>query len=325
MVSVGASIGVVIADSDQTNADTLLKHADMALYQAKSLGRGVCCVFEADMERQLLIRLSIEEDLAVALDRGELELFYQPLYDLGRARVSGFEALLRWHHPVRGLVSPAHFVHVAEETGMIRRIGAWVIQQACNDALKLPADVKVAVNLSPVQFQQCDIVGTIAESLEATGLSPSRLELEITESTLLESNAATLSALFQLREMGLRVALDDFGTGYSSLSYLRRFPFDKIKIDRSFVCEMASRDDCAAIVMSVVTLANRLGITTTAEGVETLEQLEAVRDAGCTEAQGYLFSRPMPLQDVLTFFDEPDPLADRIPPSPFAALRNHAA
>jgi diguanylate cyclase (GGDEF)-like protein len=325
IVSVGASIGVVIADSDQTNADTLLKHADMALYQAKSAGRGVHCVFEVDMERQLLVRLTIEEDLAAALDRGELELFYQPLYDLGRARISGFEALLRWRHPVRGLVSPAHFVHVAEETGMIRQIGAWVIQQACNDALKLPPDVKVAVNLSPVQFQQCDIVGIIAEALDATGLSPSRLELEITESTLLESNAATLDALFRLRDMGLRVALDDFGTGYSSLSYLRRFPFDKIKIDRSFVCEMASREDCAAIVMSVVTLANRLGIITTAEGVETLEQLSAVRDAGCTEAQGYLFSRPLPLPDVLAFFGESDPLADLIPPPPLVALRNHAA
>nr|WP_294525860.1 EAL domain-containing protein [uncultured Rhodopila sp.] len=325
IVTVGASIGVVIADSDQTNADTLLKNADLALYQAKSLGRGVYRVFEADMERQLLIRLTIEEDLAAALDRGEFRLFYQPLYDLGHARISGFEALLRWHHPVRGLVSPVHFIGIAEETGMIRRIGAWVIQQACEDALKLPPDVKVAVNLSPVQFEQCDIVGIIAESLDATSLSPNRLELEITESTLLESNAATLGALFQLRDMGLRIALDDFGTGYSSLTYLRRFPFDKIKIDRLFVCEMASREDCAAIVMSVVTLANRLGIITTAEGVETLEQLSAVRDAGCTEAQGYLISRPMPLQDALRFFDQPDPLADHIPQPPLAVLRNHAA
>jgi EAL domain-containing protein (putative c-di-GMP-specific phosphodiesterase class I) len=233
--------------------------------------------------------------------------------DLNCNQISGFEALLRWHHPVRGLVSPAYFVRVAEETGMIRRIGAWVIQQACEDALRLPPDVKVAVNLSPVQFQQCDIVGIIAEALASAGLPPHRLELEITESTLLESNAATLNALFELRSMGLRVALDDFGTGYSSLSYLRRFPFDKIKIDRSFVCEMASREDCAAIVMSIVTLANRLGITTTAEGVETLDHLRVVRDAGCTEAQGYLFSQPMPLQDVLVFFDAPDPLAQIIP------------
>jgi len=197
---------------------------------------------------------------------------------------------------------------------LIRRIGAWVIQQACKDALELPPDVKVAVNLSPVQFQQCDILGIITKALTSSGLSPNRLELEITESTLLESNAATLNALFQLRGMGLHIALDDFGTGYSSLSYLRRFPFDKIKIDRSFVCEMATREDCAAIVASIVTLANRLSITTTAEGVETLDHLRVVRDAGCTEAQGYLFSRPMPLQDVLVFFGDPDPLAQIIPP-----------
>ncbi|MBS0643967.1 MAG: EAL domain-containing protein [Acetobacteraceae bacterium] len=315
-ITVGASIGIVISDSNRTDADILLKNSDLALYQAKARGRGTYCIFEADMEQQLLTRLAVEEDLASALDRNELELFYQPLYDLRCRRISGYEALLRWHHPVRGLVSPAYFIRVAEETGMIRRIGAWVIRQACEDARKLPSDVKIAVNLSPVQFQQSDIVGIIADALTSSGLEASRLELEITESTLLESNQATLNALFQLRSMGLRVALDDFGTGYSSLSYLRRFPFDKIKVDRSFVCEMETREDCAAIVMSIVTLADRLNITTTAEGVETLDQLRLVRDAGCTEAQGYLFSRPLPLRDILATVHDADPLREAMLPEP---------
>ena len=308
-VTIGASVGVAIAETKHMDADTLMKNADMALYQAKGAGRGAFRIFEADMERQLLARLSIEEDLVSALERHEFELFYQPLYDLRSHRISGFEALLRWIHPRRGIVSPLHFIRIAEETGMIRQIGAWVIQQACEDALKLPPDVKIAINLSPVQFQQSGLVEVICEALTSTGLPPGRLELEITESTLLENNASTLDTLLQLRKIGLRVALDDFGTGYSSLSYLRRFPFDKIKIDRSFVCEMGTRDDCAAIVMSIVTLANRLGITTTAEGVETLEQFRLVRDAGCIEAQGYLFSQPMPLQEVLAFFSGSDSLA----------------
>ncbi|MBS0639618.1 MAG: EAL domain-containing protein [Proteobacteria bacterium] len=300
-ISVGASVGIAIADGTGTDADTTLKNADTALYQAKAQGRGIYRIFEADMERRLVARLALEDDLSGALSRGEFELFYQPLYDLRANRLSGFEALLRWVHPGRGFVSPLHFIRVAEETGMIRQIGAWVIQQACADALNLPPDVKIAINLSPVQFQQGDVVGVIAEALTASGLPPDRLELEITESTLLENNAATLDALLQLRAMGLRIALDDFGTGYSSLSYLRRFPFDKIKIDRSFVCEMATRQDCAAIVMSIVTLAQILDITTTAEGVETIGQLDLVRNAGCTEAQGYLFSQPMPFAEALSY------------------------
>ncbi|HVY13841.1 MAG TPA: EAL domain-containing protein [Rhodopila sp.] len=304
MVSIGASVGIAIDETGHADTDTLMKNADMALYQAKAAGRGVYRVFEADMERQLRARLSIEKDLAAALDRHEFEVFYQPLYDLQSNKISGFEALLRWIHPQRGIVSPLQFVRIAEETGMISRIGAWVIRQACEDALLMPSDVKIAINLSPVQFQHADIVALVSEALAASGLPPYRLELEITESTLLENNTSTLNTLLRLRELGVRVALDDFGTGYSSLSYLRRFPFDKIKIDRSFVCEMGTREDCAAIVMSIVTLANRLGITTTAEGVETHDQLLRVREAGCTEAQGYLFSQPMPLVEVLAFFRE---------------------
>jgi diguanylate cyclase (GGDEF)-like protein len=303
-VVVGASVGIALAPGAGTDPDTLLKNADMALYQAKARGRGVCSLFEADMERQLLNRLGIEEDLTTAMERNEFEVLYQPLYDLKSERIAGFEALIRWHHPVRGTVSPVNFIQIAEETGLIRAIGGWVLRQACADAMKLPPDVKIAVNLSPAQFDHDDIVDVVADALARSGLPASRLELEITESTLLKNNDTTLALLLRLHAMGLRIALDDFGTGYSSLSYLRSFPFDKIKIDRSFVREMATRTDCAAIVSSIVTLANKLAITTTAEGIETISQLELIREAGCTEAQGYLFSQPRPLAEVLEFFAE---------------------
>jgi diguanylate cyclase (GGDEF)-like protein len=303
-VIVGVSIGIALAGDGHMNADTLLKNADMALYQAKAKGRGVCSLFEADMERQLLTRLAIEEDLRVALDRQEFELLYQPLWDLSSNRIAGFEALIRWNHPVRGLVSPAQFIQIAEETGLIRSIGGWVLNKACADAMKLPDNVKVAVNLSGAQFDSGDIVNTVAAALDASGLPANRLELEITETTLLKNNESTLALLFRLHALGLRIALDDFGTGYSSLSYLRTFPFDKIKIDQSFVREMATRADCAAIVSSIVGLANKLNITTTAEGIETLDQLDLIRETGCTEAQGYLFSVPRRLPEVLAYFVE---------------------
>jgi diguanylate cyclase (GGDEF)-like protein len=303
-VIVGASIGIALAGDGEMNADTLLKNADMALYQAKAKGRGVCSLFEADMERQLLSRLAIEEDLRGALDRKEFELLYQPLWDLGSNRIAGFEALIRWNHPVRGTVSPGQFIQIAEETGQIRSIGGWALNRACADAMKLPDDVKIAVNLSGAQFDTGDIVEIVAAALDASGLPANRLELEITETTLLKNNEITLTLLFRLHALGLRIALDDFGTGYSSLSYLRTFPFDKIKIDQSFVREMATRADCAAIVSSIVTLANKLNITTTAEGIETVDQLELIRATGCTEAQGYLFSVPRPLREVLEYFRE---------------------
>jgi diguanylate cyclase (GGDEF)-like protein len=303
-VIVGASIGIALAGDGEMNADTLLKNADMALYQAKAKGRGVCSLFEADMERQLLSRLAIEEDLRDALDRDEFELLYQPLWDLGSNRIAGFEALIRWNHPVRGTVSPGQFIQIAEETGQIRSIGGWALNRACADAMKLPDDVKIAVNLSGAQFDTGDIVEIVAAALDASGLPANRLELEITETTLLKNNETTLTLLFRLHALGLRIALDDFGTGYSSLSYLRTFPFDKIKIDQSFVREMATRADCAAIVSSIVALANKLNITTTAEGIETVDQLELIRATGCTEAQGYLFSVPRPLREVLDYFRE---------------------
>ena len=300
-VIVGASVGVALAGSGQMNADTLLKNADMALYQAKAKGRGICSLFEPDMERQLLTRLALEKDLRIALNRREFELLYQPLCDLRSNRITGFEALIRWNHPIRGIVYPGQFIHIAEETGLINAIGTWVLNKACANAMKLPPDVKVAVNLSARQFDSGDIVETIVAALDCSGLPANRLELEITETTLLKNNEKTLALLFRLHSLGLRIALDDFGTGYSSLSHLRSFPFDKIKIDQSFVREMATREDCAAIVSSVVSLANRLNITTTAEGIETLDQLKLVRETGCTEAQGYLFSEPRRLQEAIDF------------------------
>jgi diguanylate cyclase (GGDEF)-like protein len=303
-VIVGVSIGIALAGDLQMDADTLLKNADMALYQAKARGRGVCSLFEADMERQLLSRLAIEEDLRGALERHEFELLYQPVWDLSSNCIAGFEALIRWNHPIRGTVGPVHFIQIAEETGMIRSIGAWVLHKACCDAMTFPPNVKVAVNLSGAQLDNEDIIGIVLEALDSSGLPAKRLELEITETTLLKNNEITIALLSRLHALGLRIALDDFGTGYSSLSYLRTFPFDKIKIDQSFVREMATRADCAAIVGSIVALANKLGITTTAEGIETIDQLNMVRETGCTEAQGYLFSVPRALQDLHDCFVE---------------------
>jgi predicted signal transduction protein with EAL and GGDEF domain len=298
---VGASIGIALTFDASTDADTLLKNADMALYRAKAEGRGICSLFEPKMEQELVARLAIEEDLRHAIERREFLLLYQPLWDLHSDRIVGFEALIRWHHPARGVVPPSQFIPVAEETGLIRHIGAWVVEQACADAMKLPDHTKMAVNLSAAQLDG-DIVEVVAAALQAAGLPAHRLELEITETALLQNNENTLATLARLHALGVRIALDDFGTGYSSLSYLRSFPFDKVKIDQSFVREMASRADCAAIVSSIVELANKLNIITTAEGVETVDQLDMVRTAGCTEAQGYLFSPPRSLRELAKLF-----------------------
>ena len=303
-VMVGTSIGISQATDCQADADALLKNADMALYQAKAHGRGCLSLFEPDMERQLLVRLALEEDLTHALERDELELLYQPLWDLSSDRIAGFEALIRWNHAWRGVISPAHFIPIAEENGLIQSIGAWVVRKACADAMQFPAHTKVAVNLSAAQFNSGEIVSVVSAALASAGLPASRLELEITETTLLKNNENNCSLLFQLHALGVRIALDDFGTGYSSLSYLRSFPFDKLKIDQSFVREMVTRPDCAAIVGSIVDLANKLNIVTTAEGVETADQLHHVRAAGCIEAQGYLFGVPRPLREVVEYLEQ---------------------
>jgi diguanylate cyclase (GGDEF)-like protein/PAS domain S-box-containing protein len=310
-VVIGTSVGVTCAPGDGLDPDVLLKSADMALYLAKANGRGTFRFFEPAMDARLQERRRLELDLRRALANAEFELYYQPLVDAQSSRIIGFEALLRWNHPDRGLVSPADFIPLAEEIGLIVPLGEWVLREACREAASWPGRVKVAVNLSPVQFRNPTLLHTVVSALGASGLSPLRLELEITESVLLHDSAATLTLLHQLRGLGVRIAMDDFGTGYSSLSYLRSFPFDKIKIDRSFVRELGEKADCLAIVRAVAGLGASLGITTTAEGIETPEQLDQVRAQGCTEVQGYLFSRPRPASEVPALLALPSRRANR--------------
>jgi diguanylate cyclase (GGDEF)-like protein/PAS domain S-box-containing protein len=293
-VVVGASIGMALAPSDGDTPAALLRNADLALYRAKGDGRGVAHFFEPEMDRRVQARRLLELDMRKALVNGEFELHYQPLINLHNDQINGFEALLRWRHPTRGMVSPGDFIPLAEEIGMIGPLGEWVLREACNEAARWPNEIKVAVNLSPVQFRSQGVVQAVMTALAYSRLAPDRLELEITESVLLADTEANLAILHKFRDLGVRISMDDFGTGYSSLSYLRSFPFDKIKIDRSFVHDLANRPDCLAIVHAVIGLGARLGISTTAEGVETQEELDRLRAEGCSEAQGFLFSRPRP-------------------------------
>ncbi|MGN6580785.1 MAG: bifunctional diguanylate cyclase/phosphodiesterase [Bordetella sp.] len=297
-ISISTSIGIAVAKSPDIDADLLLKQADLALYQAKAQGRGVSCVFTAEMDEKLHARLAMEEDLRKAIDERQFTLSYQPVYELTSGGLCGAEALLRWRHPVLGLVAPADFVPLAEETRLIVEIGAWVIRQACADAMRFPGLLRIAINLSPVQLTFGDTVATVRAAVQESGVDPTRLEFEITETALLANDNRTLETLKNLKDLGVHIVLDDFGTGYSSLSHLRMVPLDKIKIDRSFVHDMTVRDDCKAIVASIAALATELGMTTTAEGIETLDQLEAVCRAGCMQAQGYLLGRPQPLETV---------------------------
>ncbi|HME25794.1 MAG TPA: EAL domain-containing protein [Acetobacteraceae bacterium] len=299
---IGASIGIATASDAAADADTLLRNADMALYQAKAEGRGTYRIFETEIEDRLRARLKVEADLRVALERTQLSIAYQPIFCLRTEQICGFEALLRWNHPTRGTVPPGLFIPLAEELRIIKPIGAWLIRQVCADIVHLPEWISIAVNLSPIQLDDDEIVGIINSALAEHGIDPGRLELEITESALLDKNYETVTLLRRLHDAGLNIALDDFGTGYSSLSYLRSFPFDKIKIDQLFVGEMATRADCSAIVASVVDLARKLGMTTTAEGVETEEQLRLVREASCETVQGYLFGRPQPFANAVERF-----------------------
>src|SRR4051794_13319817 len=302
---IGVSIGISLAPEDGKNPDELLKKADLALYRAKEDGRGTYRFFETGMDARAQARRLLEMDLRAALQRDEFEAYYQPIRDVVSGRVVAFEALLRWNHPERGLIAPMNFIPLAEETGLIIQLGEFVLRSACTDAATWPDDVDVAVNLSPVQFKNPNLIASVTEALVASGLDARRLELEITESVLLQNSEATLATLHDLRAMGVRISLDDFGTGYSSLSYLRSFPFDKIKIDRSFVSELATREDSMAIIRAVTGLGRSLGIVTTAEGVENDAQLELLRREGCTQAQGYLFSKPRPASDVAIMLDRP--------------------
>src|ERR1700730_16636181 len=297
-VVVGASIGIALSPGDGDACEELMRNADMALYRAKSDGGGVHRFFEREMDRQAQKRRDMELDLRRAFTNGEFELHYQPLVDIAADRICGFESLLRWRHPDKGMISPAEFIPVAEDIGLIAPLGEWVLREACSEAVKWPAEIKVAVNLSPVQFRSRNLVQVVISALANSGLSPTRLELEITESLFLAETEANLAILHQLRELGISISMDDFGTGYSSLSYLRSFPSDKIKIDRSFVKDLAERSDCVAIVRAISGLGRSLNITTTAEGVETIDQFDWLRAEGCNEVQGFLFSAARPAAEV---------------------------
>jgi predicted signal transduction protein with EAL and GGDEF domain len=302
-IMAAASIGIAVSPGDGNEADQVLKAADIALQRAKNEQRGSYRFFEAGMDAEMQARCKMQVDLRQALANGEFELYYQPLVNLERNEICGLEALLRWHHPERGSISPGAFIPVAEETGLIVPIGEWVLREACTQAAAWPEHVKVAVNLSPAQFKNHNLVQMVFAALASSGLAAHRLELEITESVLLQDNAATLATLHQLRSLGVRIAMDDFGTGYSSLSYLRSFPFDKIKIDRCFVSDLSGpAEGSLAILRAVANLGQSLGMATTAEGVETQEQVEKVRAEGCTEMQGYFFSPPRPMQEIARLF-----------------------
>ena len=298
------SIGIAISPDDGADGETLLRNADLALYRAKEAGRGTFAFFEESLNERAQQRRQLETDLRVALDLGQLELHYQPLFDLEQNRVCSFEALLRWNHPTRGQISPVEFIPVAEDTGLIVPIGAWVIREACNRAAGWPEHIRIAVNVSPVQFHRGALNDTILRALAVSGLAPGRLEVEITESIFLEGGDATLKLLHSLRSLGVRVALDDFGTGYSSLSYLQSFPFDKLKIDRSFIQNLLTREGASAIVRAITELAHALNIETTAEGVEETAQLMELRAHGCSSVQGFLFAEPMTAADVERLFRE---------------------
>jgi diguanylate cyclase (GGDEF)-like protein/PAS domain S-box-containing protein len=302
-VAIGTTIGIAIAPADGTEPDQLLKSTDLALYRAKSEGRGAYRFFEAEMDQRMQVRRSLERDLRNAIINGEFEVHYQPLVNLERDEICGFEALLRWTHPERGKVAPADFIPLAEETGLIVSIGDWVLRQACTEAAGWPDDLKIAVNLSPCQFKSRHLLQTILSALANSGLPAKRLELEITESAMLHDEEAAFEILTRLHTLGVRIALDDFGTGYSSLSNLRKFPFDKIKIDRSFVSDLSVANvDALAIVRSVAQLGVTLGMSTTAEGVETKEQRDSVKAEGCTEMQGYYISPAIPAREIAQLF-----------------------
>jgi predicted signal transduction protein with EAL and GGDEF domain len=296
---VGASIGIAMAPGDGDESEKLLKHADMALSRAKNDSRGTFSFFEAGMDARAQSRRKIEIDLREAIQNDVLRPHYQPLIDLSSGRITGFEALVRWPHPERGMISPAEFIPVAEETGLIDAVGGLMLRRSCTDAARWPDDVRIAVNLSPLQFRAGNLLSVVMDALKQSGLPARRLELEITETLLLEKSGQVLATLHALRSLGVRISMDDFGTGYSSLSYLRSFPFDKIKIDQSFVRGLGTNREAQAIVRSIISLGAGLGVTITAEGVETEAEVKCLRAEGCHEGQGFLFSRARPNAEII--------------------------
>ena len=301
VVNVGASVGVALAPADGQTPAALMRNADLALYKAKADGRGAFRMFEASLDARVQQRRSLEMDLRRAVARQDFELHYQPLVDARSGAVTGAEALIRWRHEERGLVSPADFIPLAEETGLIANIGQWVLRTACMEAATWPSSMSVAVNLSPVQFRDGRLAEIVKALLAATGLEPNRLELEITEGVLIADEARTLEILTELRRCGVRISMDDFGTGYSSLSYLRRYPFDKIKVDQSFIRQVPENEESAAIVRAIITMGACLGLSTIVEGVETAEQLAFTAREGCDQVQGYAVSRPLPAREFAMF------------------------
>jgi diguanylate cyclase (GGDEF)-like protein len=304
--TIETSIGITFAPQDGIDSDSLLKNADLALYKAKSQGGNRYCLFEPALEARARERRELEEDMRKAIARNEFELHYQTIVDAAKQECCGAEALVRWRHPERGLVAPDQFIAIAEESGLIVPLGEWILRKACADAARWPSHLKVAINLSPTQFKQGDLLGVLKATLADCQLSPSRLELEITETVLLEKNEEHLAILHDLKNLGVSIVLDDFGIGYSSMRYLQMFPFDKIKIDKSFIQSMTTHADSAAIVCAIAGLGRALDIETTAEGVETIEEFTFLRSAGCQLAQGYLFSRPVPVSELS--FKRPDAL-----------------
>ncbi|RZL25706.1 MAG: bifunctional diguanylate cyclase/phosphodiesterase, partial [Sphingomonas sp.] len=303
-VEIGVSIGFTVCTGGDVGADELFKRADIALYEAKAAGRSTSREFCAEAGARIATHGQLGLDMKEAIRRGEFRLMYQPVVVAETGAVVAFEALMRWRHPVRGEISPAVFIPVAEETGLIVPLGVWALQEACREAMHWPAHVRVAVNVSAVQLRREGLETAVLAALAASGLSPNRLKLEVTESVLMQDADAALACLHRLRGLGVLIALDDFGTGYSSLSYLRRFPFDRLKIDRAFIRDIAD-PDAAAIVRAVVSLGERLGMGIVAEGVETAEQLDLVRQEGCHEVQGFLFSRPLPADEALAYLQLP--------------------
>lgn len=298
-VTAGASIGIALAPKYGSSPEELMKHADLALYSAKTSGRCTYVFFQPEHLRVSGNRRELEQDLQLALSKGQLELHYQPIVDLKQKTVTSLEALMRWNHPTQGTIAPGDFIPLAEETGLILEMGKWALHQACRDAITWPDQIKVTVNISPIQFEYGDLYKVVKDALRDTGLEPHRLELEITETVLLRDEAKVHDTLHKLRKLGVQIALDDFGTAYASLSYLRSFPFDTIKIDRSFIRDLdgPQRTDCVAIINAVVGLANQLKMGAVAEGVETLDHLETVSRAGC-EVQGFYFSKPVQASEV---------------------------
>jgi EAL domain-containing protein (putative c-di-GMP-specific phosphodiesterase class I) len=301
-LSTDASIGIAIAPQDGIDMDQLIKNADLAMYGAKADGRRTFRFFEPSMDAIAKARRTLELDLRQAMADDNFEIYYQPVVDLQTNEITGCEALMRWRHPLRGMISPAEFIPVAEDTGLINQLGEWVLSKACAEAATWPNHISLAVNVSPVQFKGQTFALRVAAALASSNLPARRLELEITEAVLIRDDEAALAVLHQLRALGVRIALDDFGTGYSSLSYLQRFPFDKIKIDRSFVNDIAIFEPSAAIVQAVVKIAAVSNMTTTAEGVETETQRELLRAFGCNQMQGYLFSPAIPAVDLRRLF-----------------------